>query len=410
MKHPTPNRRPFRLIFIAGLILIISALIATVTRAENNKATWQMKMNELSQFLGELAPFLYDDAAFNDPANKAKIESLTGRLSELAHDIDAKKMGKKGVQAPDFDPALEVLAAEFDDSVTRAHESFKNGHTDYSRALLRTSVSYCISCHTRTQTPGAKPMTGFNAGISKAGAAERIRFYAATRQFDLVSSEFENTFAANKNIRAIDLESAARVALSVALRVNKNIDEAMKIAARVSAHPSAPASLKEEAKIWTKELELWKQETAVAPKTAPATLAAARELVIRGQLLQQSPSDARGDVAYLKASSLLHDMLKTKPTSAETADALYYIGVCYEALRDLGFWTLHEAYYEACIRAKPASPRAEVCYSRLNDSVSLGYTGTRGTDIPSDVQRRLNTLEKLAKPKASKPGAKKTSP
>ncbi|MCM2282846.1 MAG: hypothetical protein NDI61_13485 [Bdellovibrionaceae bacterium] len=398
MKPTTPNRRPYRLIFIAGLILIISALVvARVARAEKT-ATWQMKMNEISQFLGELAPFLYDEAAYNDPANKAKIETLTGKLSELAHDIDKKKMGKKGVQTPDFDPALEVLAAEFDDSVTRAHESFKSGYKDYSRALLRTSVSYCISCHTRVPTAEAKPMSGFNAGLAKAGAAERIRFFAATRQFDLVTSEFEKTFTDKQNVRVVDLESAARVALSVALRVHKNIDEGLKIAARVAEHPSAPQSLKEEAKIWTKELGLWKSEASTAPTTAPATLAAARELVIRGQILQQSPSDARGDVAYLKASSLLHEMLKKKSTPAETADALYYIGVCYEALRDLGFWTLHESYYEACIRAKPASPRAEVCYSRLNDSVMLGYTGTRGTDIPMDVQRRLNTLQKMAKP------------
>jgi len=406
------------LVFIAGLVLLVGWLAFRSARAEGVKpadaspmsgsspapaAAWQMKMHEISRFLGELAPFLYDETKFKDPANKTKIESLTEKLSGLAHDIDQKKMRGKGLAAPDLDPALQVISAEFDETVTRAHQGFKEGHFDYARSLLKTSVSHCISCHTRAATPGAKPVAGFNSGLAGAGAAERVRFYAATRQFDLVAQEFETTFSSKPDARVVDLESAARVALSVAIRVRKDIGEAARIATRVSTHPAAPDSLKEEAKVWLKELALWKAETPTAPVSSSATLAAARELVIRGQLMQQSPSDARGDVAYLKASSLLHDMLKKKVTKEEAADAYYYIGVCYEALRDLGFWSLHESYYEACIRTKPASPRAEGCYSRLADSVRLGYTGTRGTDSPSSVQRKLSALEKMAKAPAAKP-------
>jgi tetratricopeptide (TPR) repeat protein len=386
-----------RLIFLAGIVLTVSVIAYSVARAEKSE-TWQMKMNEISQFLGELAPYIYNEKAFNDSANRAKIEELTGKLSSLAHDIDPKKMARNGIQAPDFDPALNVLAAEFNDTVTRAHQIFKDGYTEYPRALLKTSVSYCISCHTRTPTAGIKPPTGFNDGIATASAAERIRFFAATRQFDKVTDEFEKAFTEKKDLRVVDLESAARVALSVALRVNKDIEAALKIANRVTSHPSAPESLKEDAKTWIKELELWKKETPVQPATTSAALAAARELVIRGQILQHSPTDARGDVAYLKASSLLHETLKKKPNPTDAADALYYIGVCYEALRDLGFWTLHESYFEACIRTKPASIRSEVCYTRLEDGLTLGYTGTRGTEIPPEVQRRLNTLKKMAKP------------
>lgn len=402
MRPTTPSRKPIRLIFVAGVVLLVSWFALRSTQAKSNapkaeEKSWEMKMNEISQFLSELAPFIYDGSKFSDPANKKKIEGLTLKLSEIAHDIDQKEMTKGSVKAPDFDPALQVISTEFDETVTRAHKSFQSGHTDYARSLLKTSVSYCISCHTRTATPGAKPATGFNSGLASAGAAERIRFFAATRQFDLVAQEFESTFAEKKNVRVVDLESAARVALSVALRVNRDLDQGLKIASRVTQHPSAPESFKEDAKIWIKELELWKSETPNTPSTPQASLAAARELVIRGQLLQSSPSDAKGDVAYLKASSLLHEMLKKKATAAETADAHYYIGICYEALRDLGFWTLHESYYEACIRAHPRSTRAEACYSRLNASVRLGYTGTRGTELPSEVQRKLTALEKLSR-------------
>lgn len=423
-------RRPVRLVFIAGLVFILSLWIyqsvMAQTQALSNEATWHGKMAKISRILGELGPFIYSETAFNDPANREKITQLTGTLAGLAHQIDQKTLAKSSSNAkskasgaqgagqvvtpPDADPTLVFLSEQFDDSLTRAAKGFKEGHTDYSRALLRTTVSYCISCHTRTVTNENKPQAGFNDLVSGLSSSEQIRFFAATRQFERVSEVFDKAFAtsattgkAATDVRVVDLESAARIALSVAVRVRQDLDEAARIARRVSEHPSAPESLKQEAKVWLKAVELWKKEAPTAPSTNDGILASARELVIQAQVLQEHPSDGRGDIAYLKASSLLHDLLKRSPNATMKADALYYLGVCYEALRELGFWTLHENYFDACIHTRPHSPRAEVCYARLNDSMTLGYTGTRGTDIPPDVRRYLSTLKNLATASSANP-------
>lgn len=388
---------------LLAFILILSPVMASGAKP-SGPASWQAKMAEINQLLSELAPFIYDETAFNDPKNREKIAGLTNKLASGAHTIDQMKKKGASASAPDEDPALKFLSRDFDDAITRANQSFSEGHLAYSRSLLRTTVSYCISCHTRTSTHSTQPLIDMNNLFANAGSAERIKYYAATRQFERVSEEFKKTSEAKTE--ANDYEAAARVALSVAIRVQKDLDRAIQIAKLISENKNTSEATKADAKVWLKELDLWKKDAAGEPKDANSLLAAARELVIRGQILREEPGDSRGDIAFLKGSSYLHELLKKKPNKAQTADALYYIGVCYEALRDLGFWSLHEGYYEACINEAPGTTRAVACYERLSDSIVAGYTGTRGTDLPAEVQRHLNSLKKKAAPQGAKKSGK----
>ncbi len=102
------------------------------------------------------------------------------------------------------------------------------------------------------------------------------------------------------------------------------------------------------------------------------------------------------DIEALRALPRVLARLNAQAEGTETAELLSLAGQCYEAIDEISSLGLGQNYYEACIRARPHSAVARGCYSRIESSISAGYTGTGGTRVPGDVQRDLRALRELA--------------
>ena len=74
-------------------------------------------------------------------------------------------------------------------------------------------------------------------------------------------------------------------------------------------------------------------------------------------------------------------------------EILYLLGQSYEVTRDLATWTLHESVYETCISKVPKSEWSNRCYQAYERSIYVGYTGSRGTYIPEEVEQKLKQLK-----------------
>ena len=77
------------------------------------------------------------------------------------------------------------------------------------------------------------------------------------------------------------------------------------------------------------------------------------------------------------------------------AEAYYWLGVI-ESRVGRSFWLSQtEPYLEAAIRLAPDQPIAELAYSRLEEFVVGGYTGSSGEHVPPDVKAWLEELQQL---------------
>jgi hypothetical protein len=92
----------------------------------------------------------------------------------------------------------------------------------------------------------------------------------------------------------------------------------------------------------------------------------------------------------------MHELMSRFPESPFLAEGLFLIGMSYDVLQDLGLWSLHQMYYQACIEKQPHSKLARRCYERYKDSIVFGYSGSSGIHIPPAVQLDLSRLENLA--------------
>jgi hypothetical protein len=241
---------------------------------------------------------------------------------------------------------------------------------------------------------------------------ERAEFFAASRQFDRAATELNKlvsdpSFAAS---RPLAWEKAVNHALVMAVRTQRNPGRAIEIVSAVQDTPSAPYFFKQNAAQWKKSLQDWQNEANRTPKTEEGLFAEATRLIAKARELQKYPVDRSGDIYYLRASAVIHELLQVAPNGDRAPEALMLAGMCYEVLSPLKLDDLHELYYAACVRKAPHTPMAEICYGRYQESLHAGYTGSGGTELPAEIKKRMTQLEDLARPRELAPKDVKATP
>jgi hypothetical protein len=194
-----------------------------------------------------------------------------------------------------------------------------------------------------------------------------------------------------------NLDRAVRYALSTAVKFQNNPKKSLALVKILTDSPSTPFYLKQNALAWLDAIHNWMKEKPGKLKTNLQILNRSRELVKKGQQLQAT-SDRAGDVYFMRALSDLHALMTRDLKKSEQGEVLYLIGVSYESVHDLSVWSLHENYYESCVRRVPHTKWSSKCYRRLEESVYLGFTGSSGVRVPQDALEKLHELQLLALP------------
>lgn len=397
-------RMRFGTILIAALLVVIacSSNRKSDSPTSSDQATvpssdqpWPVRMQALSNTLSELLPLVVSRSKFNNASNFAKIETETRKLRSLAHSL---KMG----ETPNADPNMKIMGGLFEEDIERALDALKVGSREYARQILKNTTSYCIQCHTQTGTGPEFPRLDLSLNTDELTYHEQAEFFAATRQFDRAIEAYGKSLN-DPNLAKFDpfeWEQTARAALAIFVRVKNDPDAAGKWLNRIRSHASLPDSIRSSLQHWRRSIQDWRREKKPENLDTPEkAIARAEELIKTAQKRQEFPMDHTQDVYFFRASRILHQFLENYgPRHELSAKALYLSGVAAEATRDMNFWTLHETYYEYCIRVKPHSEQAQKCFQRLNDSVTLGYSGSGGVRIPPEVNKRLETFRTMAAP------------
>ncbi len=370
---------------------------ASVAADATRTPEWNKRMKAFSDAISELLPDVISQDRYNSPKNFQRIEKNVKVIADLAHNMPSKNASPLEAGSADSDVSIPMISDLFKNEAKRAYQELKRGRRAYARTVLRALPNFCIACHTRSS--GADLSTLKNdPPATLVSRLERAEYFAATRQFDRALSEYEEVVA-DKNAaskRQIEWERAFRHSLSIAVRVKRDPARALGLVDRALASPTCPSFLKEDATQWQKSLVEWKAEPHRTSNTPDGILAEARSLLTKAHALQRFPADHSADMVYLRVSSAVHDLLRASPTNGHLAEGLFLLGVSYEALQDMELWSLHELYYESCIRKFPGTATARGCFRRYEESVYSGYTGSGGVSLPADVSQELTDLRKLS--------------
>ncbi len=383
--------------YLVPLLVSIGILSCVQTEKkvepEKGPSTWQVKMQELSTVFSELVPLVASDQKFMDPKNKPIIEKDTEALRRLAHSLKNDKLPKNS------DPSLKITAELFEDDISRAKVLLSSGQLEGARFILRDTSSYCIQCHTQSSAGPNLPKMNLDFPTDGLTELEKADLYVSLRRFDQALGEFtkiieDKKFAAE---HVFEWEKAARSAIAISVKVEKDPNKTLTLVRKIAANPSTPQFVKESITPWEASALEWRRERKPLISSPPETLNVAERMILRAQSKQKYPLDHSQDILFFRASGILHDLLAFHNANDEIkARVLYLSGMAAEDTRDLNFWTLHETYYELCIRIAPHTDLARQCFDRLNNSMIIGYSGSAGTSIPPEIQTKLNDLKGLS--------------
>lgn len=381
---------------VIAIAIVCSGVAISVESTSTRSPEWQVKMQRLFNTLSELLIDVSSDKRFADPANRKKIEANTKLLAEIAGNLNT--VGKNNLHAEmgAMDPTVPIVANLFAEGANRAYKELKRGNTLYARDQLKSISGYCIGCHTRNKS--GPEFSGLAPEVVAALLPiEKAEYLAATRQYDAAFKQFMSIISDSAviNQKQLEWERAIYYALAIAVRVEKDISKSTKVVNQVLAAKEAPLFMKADAVQWKKSIKEWKREKRKAKQSPKDMLIEARSLVAKAHELQVYPTDHNADIYFLRASTILHEYLRSAAKGPQ-GEALLLLGQSYESLQDLNLWTLHELFYEACIQSEPHSKVAEACYKEYRDSLNVSYAGSSGVSIPPSVNQHLHSLKKLA--------------
>lgn len=354
---------------------------------------WKLKMQGLYHSLSDLLTDVSSDQRYFDSKNATRIGEEIKSISQFSHSL--KATGKNRDQV---DPTLVMFSGFLESETNEAARSFKLGYLSYAREILRTIPGDCLACHTRNNLG-----PDFNSlPLEPTGALEpleKANFFAATRQFDRAIESFQGILSGKSPVSLdgtkIDgntIESSIRNALLIAVRYKRDPALALSLVQATIDNPTTPQYLKDDAESWKKSIAAWKIEGDRKASSEAGLHAEALRLIARAHSKQSYPMDHSQDIEYLRASTVLYDLIQLAPNGRFASETFMSLGMCQELLSPRRMETLHNVYYEACIEKAPHTDTARACYKRYEQSMYLGFTGSSGMHLPEEIQHKLSDL------------------
>jgi hypothetical protein len=350
--------------------VIFSGAMAGVAYGAGN-AEWKGAMSELATSLFRMIPAL---SSQDPPDEKTALELLnfSKDLSRMAHKVGGMK------RRPNSDPAMAFVFREFRQDLEGASQALEKGDGIGGRRRLREVTRYCIGCHSMHEAMqeatyegkmngGAGRLPDYMIGLSD---IQRAEIYAATRQFDLAIIHFEKalTKPAWARQHPVEWNDAVQKLLSIVVRVRNSPGLSLEMVSRFFDTESYPRELSAAARLWRSHIKEWRRES----KSSELQLDRASNLIDRAEILRKKQNPHSGFILYLRASSILHQIMAHPARGMKTDRMLYLAGLAAEGMAQTNFWTLPGDFFKACIRESrdPSGEWAVKCRSHLKASES----------------------------------------
>ncbi len=387
--------KPFRSFAVFALI-VLGVLSCTHQTKRSQTAEelkdWQGKMHVLSDSLSRLLPLTSSQRVFNDPKNDSLIKQEAATIRKMAHAVESTSV------KPTQDPGMTYMAEKFAGNMDEAIRQLEAGNRSNARRLLQQGTAHCINCHTRTDTGRSEMQLSQMANLNGLNGLEQMDFFIAVRDFDKALNKFDQLVNSPdaQILHPGEMEIAAEKALAIAIRVKRNPALASELVSRIIDARWAPVYLRLNASVWKKTIEAWRKQPQ-QKLSEKGQLDLAKLNMSQGwKLNASSPLWQAGLVHFLRASTILSDLLAQPSTSVLYGEALYYAGLAAESLRNINLWTLQDGYYEACIRHAPRTALAKKCYLRFEALQYSSFATDEPSLLPKDVSDKLIQLRNLS--------------
>ncbi|MCB9062801.1 MAG: hypothetical protein H6622_14865 [Halobacteriovoraceae bacterium] len=383
---------------------LFSISLTSILFSQSTKVT----MNKIFTHFAALMKYSGQELKFTDPKFNDDILSNLKGLHESFEQADHNMFFKTSA----FSPSLNVMK----DHIKDTYESFKEGHKHFARIRANATLGICMSCHTQLPTGKASsfmhPLKSLKIEDFD-NTLEYAEFLFLTRSYDQAQEQFkkaeeEEILKLNNLLKAYTevqkrvgfndskLRRAVSRQLMIALKVENSVQKAKNILKRLENQNQLPKFLMADLKSWEDQLNKWK-----SPKkelqTKEDVMSFIRNYLKPATMTSDSINDGSFDMGLLISSGLLSRFLYRNPKSKLTPEILYWLALAENQLNNNYLYSLGEIYLKTCVTDYPKSAAARNCFQEYKEMMTIGFSGSGGTNIPEDIKNEISKLEKLIK-------------
>ncbi len=351
-------------------------------------------MDKLLIKLTTLKLYFISREKFTDPKNAKEISTNLKEFAELAklarHD--------ENLSQTNFKFSNQVL----EEHITDTERIFRQGNKEFARWKLASTVSVCMSCHTQIPTAN-KSFVDFGNYKMFSSDFDQAEFLFATRGFEqalVIYDRIIDGYPKNSDTLA-NVETSLERQLAYFSRIRRSPVEAI---AKIKLHQNnkeLPEFLQKNLKIWIKQFENWESQVTPDPKASSDNqiLAFAKKNIVTKWTSSTMEATNPDLIPYLRVSGILYEYLSTHPKSKATPEILYWLAICDRSISENFFYSLADLYLKECILKYSTAPISKDCYKEYELETISSYSGSAGTNLPSEVRNELVQMKKLIETK-----------
>jgi hypothetical protein len=352
-----------------------------------------LQMNAAFEALSDLIPYISDRDKFMDKKNEAfitkKMTHLQSAFKSAGHDTAIKE----DLFAPSYALIYENISNDL--------VAFKDGKKDYARWRLKEITPMCLDCHTRLPVSHSSSFQDGKNSIDKSkfgnvydlGIAQLIvRRYADAKesfirsiQDKIIKKETSTMILSFKQIMLIEA------------KVLKSPENLTAFFNEYLQKKDLPDDLRRTVGEWSKRVSYWKGNELLTKgfkdeKSVKSFIE--KELV---PIQKKDFYQDGNDVDLLVASGLLSNYFFEHPNSTLAPEINYWLGWSEKNLKREDFFGSGDLFLKQCVKRYPTHPISKKCLQEYKDSVEFEFSGSLGTNLPADIQKELDSLEKTIK-------------
>jgi hypothetical protein len=356
--------------------------LAVAAAADEDRSQTRETMREIFEAIYFVLPLSLDGAAFRAPAQRDAIVDALSRLERNAATLETH--GR--------DASFSFLGAALAREARDVRRRFERGQIEEASFGLQRLTDACATCHSRLPSERQSSLGRRlvdDARVASLPLPARARLETATRQFDAALRSYEELMR-SEAFPPYEMGLRGQFAdyLEICIRVRDDFERPRPVLEKLGAGGRLPAYLRDDVASWLRSLRV----LAGRPR-GESDLATGRALLREAEDPARFADRSAALVYYIAASAALHRSVATPAEGA--AEAYYRLGVIESRIGRSYRFSQTEHLLATSIRLAPRAPFARDALALLEEFVASGYTGSAGENVPPEVRRQLEELERL---------------
>jgi len=341
------------------------------------------KMSQLGQAMSNLFPLAVDGKRL-DTSESQKI--LKDNIAALVDTVPTVM--------PHFAQKSLTYQLSFDiiqDHINDLQKAFENKRYNHVKSMLRATASICVSCHSqdkqrRTIFEGL-PRQQFKSDFSYAEYNYITRNYDQAERFYL--SYLNNP---GKHDKEADQLTALRNLLSIYTQILNDVGKGAEVFGKIQKNKHLTVYAKKKVSTW---LSGMKQIASLSGHDDDGNFERINSLV--KQYIEAKDSPSKLEYLYW-IRGMVYRYLSTSPKNDEIPVLLYWLALTERGTTQNVYFSLGDLYLKECMLIYPNTSIAKKCYDEYEDAITFSYSGSRGTEIPEDIQDDLKKFKEMVNP------------